>query len=67
MINDKAGEKKWDFKFDEALERARKGKVFDGKTFYLTNKIEPPQDLLKKIITANGGEVSHRTDLSVHF
>lgn len=49
---------KWNFKFDEALGRARKGKVFDGKTFYLTNKIDPPQDLLKRIITANGGEVS---------
>ena len=57
LFKDTVGEKKWGIKFEDVLARARAGKVFEGKTFYITPKVEPSMETLKRIIIANGGEV----------
>ncbi|KAL1658835.1 hypothetical protein GGF50DRAFT_66503 [Schizophyllum commune] len=59
-VVDKEGEKKQRIKLTEVVERARalKGKLFAGHTFFITHKTTMDRDLLRSIITANGGQVS---------
>ncbi|KAL1685752.1 hypothetical protein GGG16DRAFT_65676 [Schizophyllum commune] len=59
-VVDKEGEKKQRIKLAEVVERARalKGKLFAGHTFFITHKTTMDRDLLRSIITANGGQVS---------
>ncbi|KAI5824017.1 hypothetical protein K523DRAFT_420809 [Schizophyllum commune Tattone D] len=59
-VVDKEGEKKQRIKLTEVVERARalKGKLFAGHTFFITHKTTMDRDLLRSIITANGGQLS---------
>lgn len=43
----------------KTLERARKnkGKLLEGKTFYLTQKVNVDKQLMRNIIAAHGGTV----------
>lgn len=40
-LQDPANEKKWGVRLSDALERAKKGKLFAGHTLYITSKVEP--------------------------
>lgn len=59
-LKDKKGEKEKKMVLAESLKRARDsdGGIFRGFTFFFTKSIQPPTDLLKPIIEANGGKVS---------
>jgi hypothetical protein len=54
-------EKKWKFKLTDALKRAKvkKGQLFSGMIFYVTNKVPLDKKLLKNVVSAHGGQVSH--------
>ena len=43
----------------KTLERAKKnkGKLLEGKTFYLTQKVDVDKKLMKNIVAAHGGTV----------
>jgi hypothetical protein len=53
-------EKKWKFKLSDALTRARakKGQLFAGIVFYVTNRVPVDKKLLKNVVSAHGGQVS---------
>ncbi|KAI0278529.1 hypothetical protein BC826DRAFT_649275 [Russula brevipes] len=57
-LADPANEKKWRFKLAGALKRAKakKGQLFAGKVFYVTNKVPLDKKLLKNIVLAHGGQ-----------
>ncbi len=59
-LKHRTSEKKYGFKLLDAIERskANSGKVFAGKTFYLTPKVLVDSKLLKNVVTAGGGQVS---------
>ncbi|KAL1746219.1 hypothetical protein HDZ31DRAFT_13732, partial [Schizophyllum fasciatum] len=59
-VVDKDGEKKQRVKLAELVERARelKGKLFAGHTFFITRKAGVDRDMLRAIVTANGGQIS---------
>ncbi|KAI0820066.1 hypothetical protein BC628DRAFT_1399403 [Trametes gibbosa] len=59
MVQDPETEKKYGFILADALKRAKKntGKLFAGKTFYVTPKVQIEKQLLKNVVTANGGQV----------
>ncbi|OSD06683.1 hypothetical protein PYCCODRAFT_1382487 [Trametes coccinea BRFM310] len=63
MIKDPETEKKYGFTLTDALQRAKKnaGKLFAGKTFYVTPKVSVDSKLLKNVVTANGGQLSTQT------
>ena len=52
-------EAKYAFKMTKTLERARKnkGKLLEGKTFYLTQKVDVDKKLMKNVVAAHGGTV----------
>lgn len=54
---DEAGEEKFSFKLKDAIERAKRGKVFAGKTFYVTPKVQADLQLLKNVIVSCGAQV----------
>jgi hypothetical protein len=54
---DKAGEEKFSFKLKDAIARAKRGKVFAGKTFYVTPKVQADMQLLKNVIMSCGAQV----------
>ncbi|KAJ2978208.1 hypothetical protein NUW54_g11319 [Trametes sanguinea] len=58
MVEDPETEKKYGFRLADALERAKEnaGKLFAGKTFYVTPKVPVDSKLLKHVVTANGGQ-----------
>ncbi|PSS00871.1 hypothetical protein PHLCEN_2v4098 [Hermanssonia centrifuga] len=58
-LKDPTSEKKYGFKLLDAIERskANAGKVFAGKTFYLTPKVPVESKLLKNVVTAGGGQL----------
>ncbi|KAI0369629.1 hypothetical protein BV20DRAFT_967587 [Pilatotrama ljubarskyi] len=60
MIEDPETEKKYGFNLADALKRAKEnaGKLFAGKTFYVTGKVPVDSKLLKNVVTANGGTLS---------
>lgn len=59
-------EKKYSFTLANALKRAKKnpGKLFAGKTFYVTPKVSVDRQLLKNVVTANGGQVCNSGHIS---
>lgn len=59
MIQDPETEKKYGVNVSDALKRAKKnaGKLFAGKTFYVTPKVPVETKLLKNVVAANGGQV----------
>ncbi|KAI0665873.1 hypothetical protein C8Q78DRAFT_480053 [Trametes maxima] len=63
MIKDADTESKYAFTLTDALQRAKKnaGKLFAGKTFYVTPKVPVANKLLKNVVTANGGQLSTQT------
>ncbi|PSR70783.1 hypothetical protein PHLCEN_2v13345 [Hermanssonia centrifuga] len=58
-LKHRTSEKKYGFKLLDAIERskANSGKVFAGKTFYLTPKVLVDSKLLKNVVTAGGGQL----------
>lgn len=68
LLKDPVGEQKFGFKLEDALERARenKGKLFAGLTFYVTPKVSIDTKLLRNVIQAGGGQVSHSTTPLAH-
>lgn len=59
LLVDRETEAKYSFKMTKTLERARKnkGKLLDGKTFYLTQKVDVDRKLMKSVVAAHGGTV----------
>lgn len=59
LLEDRETEGKYAFKMAKTLERARKskGKLLEGKTFYLTQKVDVDKKLMKNIVAAHGGTV----------
>lgn len=45
------------FKLQEAIARAKSGKVFAGQIFYVTPKVQPDMQLLKHVIMSCGAQV----------
>ncbi|KAI0344360.1 hypothetical protein BDW22DRAFT_1355739 [Trametopsis cervina] len=62
-LNDYENEKKYGFKLAEAVKRskAQKGKLFEGKVFYVTPKVPVDAKLLKNVVTAGGGQILTQT------
>ena len=58
LLVDRANETKYHFVLAEALARAKKGKVLDGLTFYVTQEMDVPKVVITNIIRAGGGTVS---------
>lgn len=58
-LNDSVSEKKYGFKLSDALDRAKAngGKLFAGKTFYVTSRVPVEFKLLKNVVSAGGGHV----------
>ena len=58
-LEDRETEAKYAFKMTKTLERARKnkGKLLEGKTFYLTQKVDVDKKLMKNVVAAHGGTV----------
>ncbi|KAG6333418.1 hypothetical protein ID866_5668 [Astraeus odoratus] len=65
LLVDPAAEKKWGFKFTEALQRSRlKGRgsqLFRNMSFYLTPKVPIDSKLLKAVVQSAGGQVQVTT------
>ncbi|KAK7057115.1 hypothetical protein R3P38DRAFT_1161363 [Favolaschia claudopus] len=59
ILRDKTNEKKWNFRLADAIERVKevRGKLFEGKTFYVTSKVSIDRKLLKTVVGAQGGKV----------
>ncbi|KIJ57442.1 hypothetical protein HYDPIDRAFT_104235, partial [Hydnomerulius pinastri MD-312] len=61
MLSDPAAEKKWNFKFSDAITRSKGPdggtNLFKNMTFYVTPKVSVDIKLLKKIVLAGGGKV----------
>jgi hypothetical protein len=55
---DKDGEKKHAFSLARSLSAARRSKIFDDHTFYITANVQPTFDALKQIAEAGGAKVS---------
>ena len=56
-LDDPDGEQKYQFILDEALERAKRGKLFAGYTIYLTPKVDIDFKLLDEVVKSSGGKV----------
>lgn len=58
-LEDRETEAKYAFKMTKTLERAKKnkGKLLEGKTFYLTQKVDVDKKLIKNVVAAHGGTV----------
>lgn len=67
LLQDRETEAKYSFKMTKTLERARKnkGKLLEGKTFYLTQKVDVDSKLMKSVVAAHGGTVRFLHWLSV--
>ncbi|KAH7883429.1 hypothetical protein F5I97DRAFT_1905100 [Phlebopus sp. FC_14] len=61
LLSDPAAEKKWKFKFSEALERSKGSQagsqLLKHMTFYVTPKVSLDSKLLKNIVASAGGQV----------
>jgi len=60
VLKDSAGEKKFDVNLAQALRRAKanKGKLLEGKMFYLTPRVNVDKKLLKNVVNACGGDIT---------
>ncbi|KAF7376219.1 hypothetical protein MSAN_00037000 [Mycena sanguinolenta] len=63
ILDDKANEKKWNFRLADAIERAKEsgGKLFENKSFYVTKGVPVDRKLLKTVVGAQGGKVLTQT------
>ncbi|KAL4080140.1 hypothetical protein V8B97DRAFT_700237 [Scleroderma yunnanense] len=61
LLSDPAAEKKWKFKFAEALERSKQNhrgsQLFKRISFYLTPKVPIDSRLLKAVVQSAGGQI----------
>ncbi|KAJ2832440.1 regulator of Ty1 Transposition [Coemansia furcata] len=55
-VVDRAAEKKWDFRLEESIQRARKRRLLEGVTVFLTPQSEPKLKVLRPLIEIAGGE-----------
>lgn len=62
ILHDVAGEKKYGIDLAHALRRAKanKGKLLEGKMFYLTPRVNVDKKLLKNVVNACGGDVTNQ-------
>jgi hypothetical protein len=67
LLQDDAGDAKYNFSLSRAVSRAKtlKGKLFQDHTFYITPKVTATT-ILRNVILANGGQV-RRTVLSLYL
>jgi hypothetical protein len=56
-VKDAEMEKKYHFRLEESLRRAREARLFEGMVFYCTENTLPPPDQLKEIVESGGGTV----------
>lgn len=65
LLSDVAAERKWNFKFSEALQRSKQKdrgpQLFKQLTFYLTPKVPIDHKLLKAVVSSAGGQVQNTT------
>jgi hypothetical protein len=54
---DEVSEEKLFFKLKDVIARAKRGKVFAGKTFYVTLKVQADMQLVKNVIVSCGAQV----------
>lgn len=59
MLKDPEAEKQYKFSLSKAIENGRKnqGNLFQGKTFYIGQKVPIEFKLFKNVIQDNGGQV----------
>ncbi|KAG6371485.1 hypothetical protein JVT61DRAFT_9520 [Boletus reticuloceps] len=71
LLSDAAAEKKWAFKFADAIARAKRSEggsnLFKQMTFYVTPKVSVDAKLLKNVISAGGGQVQTSTTPTVRI
>lgn len=71
LLSDAAAERKWEFKFSDALARAKGPSggpnLFKSMTFYVTPKITVDAKLLKNVVSAGGGQVQTATTPTVRI
>jgi hypothetical protein len=67
LLRDEAGEEKFSFKLKDAIERAKGGKIFAGKMFYVTPKVQTDMQLLKNVIIACGAQVTYIGDMTTQM
>jgi len=60
VLKDPVGEKKFGVNLAQALRRAKanKGKLLEGKMFYLTPRVNVDKKLLKNVVNACGGDIT---------
>ncbi|KAJ2702289.1 regulator of Ty1 Transposition [Coemansia sp. IMI 209128] len=63
-VVDRAAEKKWDFRLGESIQRARKRRLLEGVTVFLTPQSEPKLKVLRPLIEIAGGEAVDSLDES---
>ncbi|KAI6121288.1 hypothetical protein F5141DRAFT_999256, partial [Pisolithus sp. B1] len=65
LLSDVAAERKWNFKFSEALQRSKQkdrgSQLFRQLTFYLTPRVPIDSKLLKAVVSSAGGQVQNTT------
>ncbi|KIK27824.1 hypothetical protein PISMIDRAFT_7822 [Pisolithus microcarpus 441] len=65
LLSDAVAERKWGFKFSEALQRSKQKdrgtQLFKHLTFYLTPKVPIDHKLLKAVVSSAGGQVQNTT------
>ncbi|KAI6044605.1 hypothetical protein EDC04DRAFT_2936196, partial [Pisolithus marmoratus] len=65
LLSDAAAERKWKFKFSEALERSKRkdcgSQLFKQLSFYLTPKVPINNKLLKAVVSSAGGQIQNTT------
>ncbi|KAJ2492124.1 regulator of Ty1 Transposition [Coemansia sp. RSA 2050] len=63
-VVDRAAEKKWDFRLEESIQRARRRRLLEGVTVFLTPQSEPKLKVLRPLIEIAGGEAVDSLDES---
>ncbi|RUS22348.1 hypothetical protein BC937DRAFT_89621 [Endogone sp. FLAS-F59071] len=57
VLRDTDAEKQYQFKLTTSLERAREGKLMEGKEVYVTPKTHPSKETVKEIVECAGGKL----------
>lgn len=57
ILRDSDAEKQYQFRLTTSLEKARKGKLMEGKEVYVTPKTHPSKETVKQIVECAGGKV----------
>ncbi|KAJ2865331.1 regulator of Ty1 Transposition [Coemansia aciculifera] len=61
-VVDAVSEKKWDFSLEESIQRARKRRLLEGVTVFLTPQSEPKLKVLQPLIEIAGGRAVDNLD-----